>query len=93
MPTTNARKQRRIADELKSALIDLLLAAKTGSATHAQRTALSMRRRMSTRAQPTSVSPHAMTSPLSGDNTKTAPSDGVPYAPSCLTPLASARTR
>ena len=32
--------ERRIADQLKSALIDFFLAAKTGSATHAQRAAL-----------------------------------------------------
>ncbi len=41
MPNAHDPMQRRIADQLKSALIDFLLAAKTGSATHAQRAARS----------------------------------------------------
>src|SRR5258708_4088700 len=39
-PIIHDRMERRIADQLKSALIEFLLAAKTGSATHVQRAAL-----------------------------------------------------
>jgi hypothetical protein len=39
-PIIHDPMQRRIADQLKSALLEFLLAAKTGSATPAQRAAL-----------------------------------------------------